>query len=275
MLIADGQIHIWAPNTPERPWRPGQAPHRAEPLGADELLREMDLAGVQRAVLISPFWDGPRNDVVLEAARLHPDRFACMGRMDNDPPPKPGMIVKWREQPGMLGLRHSLSQRNPNASLDGMEWAWKEAEQGGVPFMVLVPHTMSGLIDSIAERHPGLKLIMSHLGVTSGQRDEEAFKNLDQLLALAKRANIAVMASALPSYTSDSYPYRALHPYLRRVYDSFGPQRLFWGTDLARLPCTYRQAVTMITEEIPWLTASDKEWIMGRGLCEWLGWKLP
>ena len=31
----------------------------------------------------------------------------------------------------------------------------------------------------------------------------------------------------------------------------------------------------MITEEIPWLSASDKEWIMGRGLCEWLGWKLP
>lgn len=31
----------------------------------------------------------------------------------------------------------------------------------------------------------------------------------------------------------------------------------------------------MFTEEIPWLTADDKEWIMGRGLCEWLGWKLP
>lgn len=28
------------------------------------------------------------------------------------------------------------------------------------------------------------------------------------------------------------------------------------------------------TEEIPWLTADDKDWIMGRGLCEWLNWKL-
>ena len=48
----------------------------------------------------------------------------------------------------------------------------------------------------------------------------------------------------------------------------------FWGTDLSRLPCTYREAVTMFTEEIPWLSREDKEWIMGRGVCEWLGWKL-
>jgi hypothetical protein len=28
----------------------------------------------------------------------------------------------------------------------------------------------------------------------------------------------------------------------------------------------------MFTEEIPWLSAEDKEWIMGRGICEWLDW---
>jgi hypothetical protein len=31
----------------------------------------------------------------------------------------------------------------------------------------------------------------------------------------------------------------------------------------------------MYTEEIPWLTSEDKEWIMGRGVCEWIGWDLP
>ncbi len=29
------------------------------------------------------------------------------------------------------------------------------------------------------------------------------------------------------------------------------------------------------TDEIPWLTNEAKEWIMGRGVCEWLGWPLP
>jgi len=31
----------------------------------------------------------------------------------------------------------------------------------------------------------------------------------------------------------------------------------------------------MFTEEMPWLSAEDKDWIMGRGVCEWLGWPLP
>lgn len=53
---------------------------------------------------------------------------------------------------------------------------------------------------------------------------------------------------------------------IRRVCDAFGPRGIFWGTDLSRLPCTYRQGVTMFTEEIPWLTAEDKAWIMGRGV---------
>ncbi|MBI4193661.1 MAG: amidohydrolase family protein [Betaproteobacteria bacterium] len=189
MLIVDAQVHIWAASTPQRPWPPRHKPHREVPLGKDELLREMDAAGV--------------------------------------------------------------------------------------PVMVLVPHSLVHLIDRVAGRHPGLKLVMDHLSIPGGAKDEEAFRDLDRLLAIAKRPNVAVKATALPCFTEDAYPYRRLHAHLRRVYDAFGPRRIFWGTDLSRLPCSYREAVTMITGEIPWLTAEDKEWIMGRGVCEWLGWRLP
>jgi hypothetical protein len=27
--------------------------------------------------------------------------------------------------------------------------------------------------------------------------------------------------------------------------------------------------------ELPFLSAGDQKWIMGRGMCEWLGWPLP
>ena len=155
-----------------------------------------------------------------------------------------------------------------------MDWVWGEAEKAGVPVYVLVPQPLVYLIDKVAQKYPGLKITMDHLSLSSSKKDAEAFHDLDMLLAIAERPNVAAKVSALPCYSTGKYPYKELHDYIRRAYDAFGPKRLFWGTDLSRSPITYRQHVTMFTEEIPWLTSEDKEWIMGRAVCEWLDWKI-
>ena len=71
---------------------------------------------------------------------------------------------------------------------------------------------------------------------------------------------------------SKKYPYADTFPWVRRVYDAFGPDRFFWGTDITRMPCTYRQCVTFFTEELPWLEGEDLDKVMGRGLAKWIGW---
>ena len=81
MLIVDAQVHVWAANTPERPWPHDAAkPQRDVPLCPDELLREMDAAGVDRTVMVPPIWEGRRNDLALAAAQAHPD---CARRSAN------------------------------------------------------------------------------------------------------------------------------------------------------------------------------------------------
>lgn len=276
MLIVDSQVHIWGADTPARPWPQRHPPHGPVPLGADELLREMDAAGVDRVVIVPPSWEGDRNDLATEAALAHPGRFATMGRIDPQAPESRGMLAAWRRQPGMLGLRFTFHTPilMPLLTDGHMDWLWAEAEKHGVPIYVLVPHAFVHLIDEVAQRYPGLKLVMDHLALTGKIKGEEAFKDFDQLLAIAKRPNVAAKVSALPYFSTDKYPYRSLHGYIRRAYDAFGPQRLFWGTDLSRSPIPYRQNITLFTEEIPWLGAADKEWIMGRGVCEWLAWKV-
>jgi predicted TIM-barrel fold metal-dependent hydrolase len=140
--------------------------------------------------------------------------------------------------------------------------------------MVSVPGLLPA-IDRIAERHPGLRLVIDHLALSREGKDDAAFAELPDLLALARRPNVAAKASALPRYSTESYPYPKLHPHLHRVFDAFGPRRLFWGTDLTGIPCTYKQAIALFTEELPWLNGDDLEWVMGRAICDWLGWKLP
>ena len=277
MVIVDAQVHIWAAATADRPW-PGNRsqPHRPGSFLKDDLLKEMDAAGVARVIIVPPSWEGDRNELAIEAARLHPDRFGIMGRLAVERPESRALLDGWKHQPGMLGLRFTFGSASQRPWLtDGtVDWFWPVAERLGLPLMTSAPGSLP-LIDGIAERHPGLKLIIDHMGLRQGKKDDDAFVDLPQLLAMAKRPNVAVKASALPCYSSESYPYRGLHPHIRRVFDAFGPRRLFWGTDFTRLPCSYRQAITLFTEELPWLSPSDKELIMGRGVCEWLGWALP
>src|SRR5256885_9093944 len=90
-------------------------------------------------------------------------------------------------------------------------------------------------IDGIAARYPDLRLIIDHLGLVRPQVDHAAFARLSELLALAKRPNIAVKASAVTEYSSETYPFPILHDYLRQVFDAFGPKRMFCGSEISRV----------------------------------------
>ncbi len=68
----------------------------------------MKEAGVDRAVIVPPSWEGERNDLALEAARLHPDRFAVMGRLALEKPESRALVDGWKRQPGMLGMRFTF-----------------------------------------------------------------------------------------------------------------------------------------------------------------------
>ena len=137
MTIIDSQVHIWAPETPAKPYARNDAspPHRPVPLGHEELLGEMDGAGVERCVLVPPTWEDDRNDTSLEAARLHPDRFAVMGKIKLHRPESRALMATWKNQPHMLGIRMTFNAgRSRQWLVDGTaDWFWDAAERYDVP----------------------------------------------------------------------------------------------------------------------------------------------
>jgi predicted TIM-barrel fold metal-dependent hydrolase len=199
-----------------------------------------------------------------------------MGRLPLDQPSSRERIASWKNQPGMLGIRASFHQGRPKSWLDDgtADWFWEAAERYQVPVMAFAPHAVPKL-GEIAARHPGLRLIIDHMGLSTALKGKPLGPAVQAVIKLARLSNVAVKASALPCYVTESYPFPSLHPQIRRVVEAFGPRRVFWGTDLSHLPCPYRQAVTLFTEELDFLSATDKEWIMGRAIAEWLNWPLP
>jgi predicted TIM-barrel fold metal-dependent hydrolase len=277
MQIVDSQVHIWAADTPARPWPARHAAHRDTPLGAEELLTHMDSAGVHGAILVPPSWEGERNDLVFAATQRYPHRFAAMGRLDPAHQETPSRIAAWRDSPGMLGLRFSLHRPGMAEALDAgeMDAIWHGAERFGVPLMLLLPQARMPVIGRVAQRYPGLRLVLDHLGVPSSVPVEKRFTDLDALLALAVHPNVAVKASALPCLSTAPYPHSDLATHLRRVVDAYGVERVFWGSDFSRLPCSYVASVDLLKVALPDLKAEELAWIMGKGLCNWLGWAGP
>ena len=76
----------------------------------------------------------------------------------------------------------------------------------------------------------------------------------------------------MPCYSNEAYPFRNLHGYLEQVYRHFGPRRRFWGSDVSRLPCSYRQALDHFVQELDFIAPADLPWVMGRGLSDVLRW---
>ncbi len=277
MHIVDSQVHIWGADTPERPWPPGrtQDAQKPYPISKEALLFQMDLANVRRVVVVPPSWEGDRNDLALEAARLYPDRFAVMGRLAVQKPESRALVADWKKQPGMLGMRFTFHNEHYRHLLtDGStDWLWPAAERHGIPLMVLMPGALDAL-DRIAGRHPGLKLVIDHAGISLREKAPKVFEDLPKVCALARHPNVAVKASGMPSWSNEAYPFRDVQAPIRTLVEAFGPRRTFWGTDLTRMPCTYRECIDLFTRELPWLKGDDLEWVMGRGVCEWLGWPL-
>ena len=158
----------------------------------------------------------------------------------------------------MVGLRFYFNERHKREWVtDGtLDWLWPAAERAGVP-VALAAALFLPTVGQIAERHPGLKLTVDHMAVPPGSKGEAAYRFQPELLALAKYPNVAVKATGQAGYASDGYPFRSFHEHLHRCFDAFGPERLFWGTDITRMPCSWRQCVTLFTEELPWLKGRD------------------
>jgi L-fuconolactonase len=280
--IVDAQVHVWRPNSRERSWPDDAADYlRATavlssaaraPMGGDELVALLDEHGVDEAILVPPVFAGDDNGYAVETAEAHPGRFHVMGRVPLDESAGRRELETWPDRPVIVGARLTFFWPRHRAQLDagGAEWFWRFAERHRIPVAVLCPGRVPE-IGEVARRHPELRIIVDHFGMDLELKDDAALAAIPELVKLSSLENVAVKASTLPSYVTESYPFPSLADPVRRVVDAFGARRVFWGSELTRLPVPYADAIRHITEGLDFLSEDDRAWILGRGAREWLG----
>ena len=266
MRITDAQVHVWSAGT-------SSGEHRKVPrFTAEDLLAEMDEAGVDAAIIHPPSWDPNANTVAIEAVRNHPGPFAILGQFPLDQPQQRARLETWRDQPGMLGLRTALVLPHQQTSHeDGtLDWLWPELERLELPFATMAWRFLP-TYERIAERHPHLRLIIDHCGGVRPAKDDAAFATVPELERIARLPNVALKATGAPGYATSPYPFRnprSVAPAVRCVWA--GP--VFLGHRHHPHAVQLQAVRDDVHGRAAVAARRDLETVMGEGIRAWLGW---
>ena len=275
-MIVDAQVHFWERDRPDRPYNAISEPNLPRPFGPEQMLPLMADAGVDRVVVVPPGFMDPHNDYALECAERYPERFAVMGLLLPGAPGSAERVRDWLRQPGMLGIRTHVNarQRARWGSDEAAEPFWAACERHEVPVAVFAAGE-ADYLESVLARHPALRLILDHLGlptIDAGFRRE----HLAPLRRLARHPGVAVKLSTLPARSARGYPFPDVHEAARAAYELFGPERMLWATDhtqtLRRGRASYPEELRLWGEALDFVTAADRERILGGTACAYLGW---
>ena len=262
--IVNGAEHAWvihdprfAPD-PRLSNCPSSVPDRD--YSREHLLSQMRVYGIDKVVISHVCYYGTNNSYTSYCVRTYPDRFAGIGLLVGhrlhapDDPENPGRLERLMTEDGLVGLRLSPIYDKEVVWLDDPVSypLWKRAEELGAVFNIfLAPHQISQVAD-MAERFPGVKVVIDHFAMIDLSRPDS--EGIEPLLDLDRFPNVHIRTS-LHNPSREETPYRDMWPYLRRVYDRFGPKRMIYANFFELL---------IMKDLIPFFSADDKEWILGK-----------
>jgi L-fuconolactonase len=233
MEIVDAQIHE---PQPTRPVDDHYGKDVALLVNVEIAREAMDSVGVDAALVFA------RQEYMDACVARYPYRFAGALTFDYLAPDLEEQVAHYRERPGMLAGRNLVGNARdatlrPEFNEGKFERLYAAAEKHNLP-LFFSTHGHAHVMASVAEAHPGLTMIIDHLGVSqspvSPPRDDP-WDRLPGLLGLAKYPNVHVKFSGAPVLSREPYPHHDVWPFLHQIINAFGPQRLMWGTDFTRL----------------------------------------
>jgi predicted TIM-barrel fold metal-dependent hydrolase len=278
-MIIDSHCHAWRywPYLPEVPF--------PESHGAvEQLVREMDLAGVDQATITTAaIWHNrDNNDYIAAAVRRWPGRLHQWADIDSfwsETYRASGAARRLEEAAAkwpMKGFTQYLAAEDDaswHLSPDGLDF-WKTASELRLVASIASRPRHQAALRKVAERFPDVPVLCHHMGSVSA-REPAPHPDLDEVLKSAALPNMYLKLSGFaylqgPDRSWD-YPYRDTMWVYKAAYEKFGP-RMCWGSDYPPVlfHMTYRQSLEAFREHCSFVSASDRDAILSGTLAKLL-----
>ena len=265
-VIVESHCHIISPDQQKYPRDLGRNPGSwVRDLSAEEFIALNNAAGVERAILVQAFgayrYD---NRYVADVAAAYPRRFAAVCIVDALRPDASQTLDFWVKERGITGLR-VVTWTEPELLLDDprLDPLWHRASELRIPVCVLTNFPQVPRLRRVLERFVQLRLALDHLGLPRLD-DGPRFSNEQALFDLARFANFYGKFSSWTIAAAVKSGAPAVVDFFRRLADTFGAQRLMWGTNVpASNDRTYQGFVSYAREQLSFLSSDEQRWIFG------------
>lgn len=223
----DAHVHCFAGyDNPRYPYHP-DAPYKPETASRpDQLLRCMDGAGVDYAVIVHP--EPYQDDHTYLEYCLEEGKGRLKGTclfFAGKPGSPDAMAALVKRCPGIVAARiHAYApERMPPFGKPELRELWKKAADLGLMIQLHVEPRWAPGFEPLIEEFSGTTVIIDHAGrPLQGTPEEHA-----RVVAWSRFKNTVVKISAIPPRTQ--YPHRDATPFIRRLADAFGADRMITG----------------------------------------------
>lgn len=267
MIFIDAHSHIWTPDTQRYPLAAGFRRANMDPpsFTFEELSQQAIPVGVSRVVLIQMSFYGYDNSYMLDAIAKHPAMYRGVAVIDQESDRAPD-TMRDLKQKGVRGFRIYPKDRPLDRWLSsaGMRAMWKcGADQNLAMCCLMDPNGLPAL-GSMCREFPETPVVIDHMcriGVT-GQVPQD---DVQALCDMAKHKRLTVKVSAFYALGKKKAPYHDLAPLIKRLYDSYGPERLMWASDAPFQVVdghTYKASIDLIQSGLDFLKATDQDWLL-------------
>jgi len=267
----DAHVHVWSPDTQRYPisGRFQKSDMQPPSFTAKQLFAHCRPVGVERIVLIQMSFYQYDHTYMLEVMQAHPGVFSGVALIDFRDEQVLQRVAELAQH-GVRGFRlHSQGDAATWVDDAGMAKLWRRAAELGLAICPLINPSDIPVVDALCQKFPQTTVVVDHFARIGISGTIES-ADLDVLCALARHPQTHVKTSAFYALGKKRSPYDDLLPMIRRVLDSFGPERLMWASDCpfqVEQGHTYADSINLIRERCDFLSAEDKQWML-RGTAE-------
>lgn len=227
---------------------------RERPVSAEQMVAAMDVAGIEKTVLVqASTCYGHDNAYLADAVAAHRQRFIGVFSVDVLAPDAPAQIRQWMQR-GLAGLRifvagHTTAQ---DVRLDDPRSfaAWEYASACGVPIGLQLRAPALGQLQSMLARFPQARVLLDHMA-------RPVPHAADPLFALAQYENLYLK---LTTHNVRELP----QSFFARVVKSYGAARIAWGSNYPAAEGTLGALLADARAALAALSAQERDWIFSR-----------